>query len=156
LPTSKDERPRRQARAVREGEKLFAAMHAGELPREPRERLARLGPQALKDEELLALALGTGYRGRHVMALAASILADHPKEQLVDMDLVQLSRIKGLGKAKGGAWSPLSNWLVAVCTKGWECDRSLLLPSTCCRFWPISGKSGASTFCVSISTPATK
>ena len=33
-------------RAVREGEELSAAMYAGELPRE---RLARLGPQALKD-----------------------------------------------------------------------------------------------------------
>jgi len=34
--------------AVREGEQLLAAMCPGELPRE---RLARLGPQALKDQE---------------------------------------------------------------------------------------------------------
>lgn len=86
-------------RAVREGEELSAAMYAGELPRE---RLARLGPQALKDQELLAVMLGTGYRGRHVLELAEGILADYPKESLVDMDLTQLSRIKGLGKAKAG------------------------------------------------------
>ena len=74
-------------------------IHRDELPRE---RLVRLGPQALKDQELLAVALGTGYRGRHVMELAEGILADYPKESLVDMDLGQLSRIKGLGKAKAG------------------------------------------------------
>ena len=67
----------------------------------PRERLARLGPQALKDQELLAVALGTGYRGRHVMDLAEGILADYPKESLVDMDIGELSRIKGLGKGQG-------------------------------------------------------
>ena len=77
----------------------MAAMYAGELPRE---RLARLGPQALKDQELLALALGTGYRGRHVLELAESILADYPVELLMDMDSGQLSQIKGLGKAKAG------------------------------------------------------
>ena len=83
------------ARTVGEG----PPVHRDELPRE---RLARLGPQALKDQELLAVALGTGYRGRHVLDLAESILADYPKESLVDMDLGQLSRIKGLGKAKAG------------------------------------------------------
>ncbi len=85
----------------------FAARIVGEGPPTrpdelPRERLARLGPQALKDQELLAVALGTGYRGRPVMDLAESILADYPKESLVDLDLGQLSRIKGLGKAKAG------------------------------------------------------
>jgi len=51
---------------------------------------------------LLALALGTGYRGRHVLELAESILADYPVESLMDMDSGQLSQIKGLGKAKAG------------------------------------------------------
>lgn len=85
--------------SAREGEKLLAAMYAGELPRE---RLMRMGPEALKDQELLAIVLGTGYRGRHVGELAQSVLADHPTESLIDMELGQLSRIKGLGKAKGG------------------------------------------------------
>ena len=89
----------RAPQAVREGEKLLAAMYAGELPRE---RLARLGPQALKDHELLAAVLGTGYRGRHVVDLAESILTDYPNESLLDMNIGQLSRIKGVGKAKAG------------------------------------------------------
>ena len=33
----------------------------------PRERLARCVAAALRDEELLAVMLGTGYRGRHVL-----------------------------------------------------------------------------------------
>ena len=86
-------------RALRAGEKLATAMYAGEMPRE---RLARLGPQGLKDEELLAVALGTGYKGRHVRELATEILADAVVETLIDMELDQLSRIKGLGKAKAG------------------------------------------------------
>ena len=86
-------------RALRASEKLATAMYAGEMPRE---RLARLGPQGLKDEELLAVALGTGYKGRHVRELATEILADAVVETLIAMELDQLSRIKGLGKAKAG------------------------------------------------------
>ena len=86
----------------------FAARTVGEGPlfrpdELPRERLARLGPQALKDQELLAVALGTGYRGRHVMDLAEGILADYPKESLVDMDIGELSRIKGLARPSPGS-----------------------------------------------------
>ena len=86
-------------RALRAGEKLATAMYAGEMPRE---RLARLGPQGLKDEELLAVALGTGYKGRHVRELATEILADAVVETLIDMELDQLSRIKGVGQGQGG------------------------------------------------------
>ncbi|MBT4497458.1 MAG: DNA repair protein RadC [Gemmatimonadetes bacterium] len=71
---------------------------AGEMPRE---RLARHGTEALKDQELLAILLGTGYRGQNVLELAHAILDVHPKEALMEMDLKQLSRLKGVGKAKG-------------------------------------------------------
>jgi DNA repair protein RadC len=84
---------------VCEGDQILAAICPGELPRE---RLARLGPQALKDHELLAVVLGAGYRGCHVVDLAQSLLADYPSESLVGMDMGQLGRIKGLGKAKAG------------------------------------------------------
>ena len=87
------------AGVVREGGDTSPAICRVEMPRE---RLIRLGPQALKDEELLALVLGTGYRGQHVLDLAERILRDYPKEVLVDMDLGQLSQISGLGKAKAG------------------------------------------------------
>ncbi len=42
----------------------------------PRERLARVGVEALSDAELVALLLGTGARGVPVEALAASVLAE--------------------------------------------------------------------------------
>ena len=61
-----------------------------------------MGPQALKEHELLAVVLGTGYQGCHVVDLAQSLLADYPSESLVEMDMEQLGRIKGLGKAKAG------------------------------------------------------
>ena len=66
----------------------------------PRERLARQGPEALKDHELLALLLGTGYRGRNVLEVAKAILEAHPAAELMGLDLEELARLKGLGKAK--------------------------------------------------------
>jgi len=74
-----------------------AAVPMDELPRE---RLARYGGEALRDEELLAIMLGTGYRGRSVHQLAHSILSANTREQLAAMDLGQLCGIKGLGRAK--------------------------------------------------------
>ena len=69
-------------RALGAGEKLAAAIYAGEMPRE---RLARLGPKQLEDEELLVVDLGMGYKGRHVRELATEILADAGVETLIDM-----------------------------------------------------------------------
>jgi DNA repair protein RadC len=40
----------------------------------PREKLERLGPSALGDNELLALVLGSGARGRDVLELANAVL----------------------------------------------------------------------------------
>ncbi len=42
----------------------------------PRERLARLGAEALKTEELLAILLRTGKKGEGALALAQAILAE--------------------------------------------------------------------------------
>ena len=36
----------------------------------PREKLERLGPEALRDEELLAILLRTGYEGRNVLEIS--------------------------------------------------------------------------------------
>ena len=125
------------AGVVREGGDASPAICRVEMPRE---RLIRLGPQALKDKELLTLVLGTGYRGRHVLDLAERNLCDYPKEVLVDMDWGQLSQISGLGKAKVGGWLQRSSWY----------GRSSLRLSMCCRFWPRSRISNASTFSASI------
>jgi len=67
-----------------------------------RERLAREGPAALADGELLAALLGTGMRGKNVRALADEVL------ELLDSspaapDPAVLRRLAGLGAAKASA-----------------------------------------------------
>ena len=78
------------------------AMATGEggVSQLPRERLARDGVEALRDSELLALVLGTGYRGCNVLDVARSIVEKHDLGELLSFDLGQLSRLKGVGKAK--------------------------------------------------------
>ena len=66
----------------------------------PRERLASKGSEALQDHELLAILLGTGYRGQSVHRVSRHILSCHSREELAAMDLQQLRRIKGVGRAK--------------------------------------------------------
>ncbi|MFA6108646.1 MAG: DNA repair protein RadC [Candidatus Latescibacterota bacterium] len=68
----------------------------------PRERLARHGPEALRDHELLAVILGTGYRGRNVLELARDLLAAHPRETLVGLGVEDLGRLRGIGAARAG------------------------------------------------------
>ena len=84
---------------LRDGTSRLKGVAAADLPRE---RLARQGVEALKDHELLAIVLGTGYRGQNVLELAQVVLEAHPKEELMGMDLEQLGRLKGLGRAKAG------------------------------------------------------
>ena len=67
----------------------------------PREKLDRLGPEALQDEELLAILLRTGYEGKNVLEVARAILRKHPPSALLEMGLEALTRIKGIGRAKG-------------------------------------------------------
>ena len=66
----------------------------------PREKLERLGPEALRDEELLAILLRTGYEGRNVLEISRGIIKRYPVSKLVDMDLKKLTTIKGIGQAK--------------------------------------------------------
>ena len=78
-------------------------MSMKDLPAEqrPREKLLARGPAALADTELLALLLRTGYRGRGVFALAEDLLAAcNGLAGLLQADLSQLARVKGLGPAK--------------------------------------------------------
>ena len=66
----------------------------------PRERLSRCGVQGLRDDELLAVVLGTGYRGHGVLEVAGQILETHPKEELVAMAPEALRRLRGVGRVK--------------------------------------------------------
>jgi len=68
----------------------------------PRERLVRCGVEALRDEELLAVVLGTGYKGCHVLQVAREIVERHPPSALFDLKPDELARLKGVGRAKAG------------------------------------------------------
>lgn len=71
----------------------------------PRERLRRLGVDALSDAELLALVLGTGRGGEPVLSLAARLLAElggvrgllraHPGELAALVGYARAARIAG-------------------------------------------------------------
>jgi DNA repair protein RadC len=79
-------------------------MKINEMPEEdlPREKLLRLGPEALSDAELLALLVRTGVEGKDVLEVCRDLLRHAG-------DLVSLGRMspreiqnnsKGIGKAK--------------------------------------------------------
>jgi DNA repair protein RadC len=67
----------------------------------PRERLLRLGADALSDCELLALFLRTGQKGEDVLAFAARLLSEcGGLSGLLADDGRSLQRIHGIGPAK--------------------------------------------------------
>jgi len=63
--------------------------------------LERVGPEALADEELLAILLRTGYEGMNVLEVSRAILQAHGPGDLLDLNLEGLTGIKGIGRAKG-------------------------------------------------------
>ncbi|MBU4274449.1 DNA repair protein RadC [Patescibacteria group bacterium] len=77
-------------------------MNLKSLPKadRPREKLIQKGPQNLKDEELLAILLGTGVEGKNVLEVAKQILRKYSKKRLLKMQYNDLSKIKGVGPAK--------------------------------------------------------
>jgi DNA repair protein RadC len=65
----------------------------------PREKMARKGPAALSNLELLAVLLGSGIRGKDVFAVANDIIK--ATEESVDaINLETLTHIDGVGHAK--------------------------------------------------------
>lgn len=67
----------------------------------PRERLERLGPQALTSAELLAILLRTGTAKEGVLQLASRLLQDHDGLRgLAAADLATLARTRGVSSAK--------------------------------------------------------
>ncbi len=74
-----------------------------EMPEEdrPRERLARVGPEALRDAELLAILFRTGTRQMGAVALADHIINQFGNiRNLARATLEELQQIKGLGQVK--------------------------------------------------------
>lgn len=67
----------------------------------PRERLARLGADALSHAELLAILLRTGLKGHSALAVAAQLLQRFGTlHRLAAASLDELCQIKGIGRDK--------------------------------------------------------
>jgi DNA repair protein RadC len=67
----------------------------------PRERLAELGAQALRDAELIAILLRTGTKGRSAVQIADELLLKFGKlHDLARASLEDLRQIKGIGRDK--------------------------------------------------------
>jgi DNA repair protein RadC len=67
----------------------------------PRERLEKLGAEALSAQEILALILGRGIAGESVMVTAQRLLSEFGSlKGVATASLEQLSHIKGIGLAK--------------------------------------------------------
>ncbi len=70
----------------------------------PRERLEALGAEALSTAELIAILLGSGFKGRNVLDVAHRLLKNHGSlENLARASVRQLMREKGIGQAKAVA-----------------------------------------------------
>ncbi len=63
----------------------------------PREKLMEFGPQGLKDEELLAILLRTGYKNLSALKLAKKVLSKKSLKELGNVTLIDLMKIKGIG-----------------------------------------------------------
>lgn len=66
----------------------------------PREKLAKYGSKKLKDEELLAILLGSGIKGKNVLELARSIVKLIKSVGVNNTTLDEIRRIKGVGITK--------------------------------------------------------
>jgi len=76
-------------------------IHDLPLPERPRERMLKLGAEALSAQEILALILGRGIKGESVMVTAQRLLSQFGNlEGLADASVPELSGVKGIGIAK--------------------------------------------------------
>ncbi len=78
----------------------YATIKAMPKALKPRERLMQRGAASLRDHELLALLLGSGVKGQHVLDLAAAIVQKHPDGALARLTFAELKKIRGIGPAK--------------------------------------------------------
>lgn len=84
-------------------ENQFSSMTIHDLPvdERPRERLQRLGLEALSAQEILALILGRGIAGESVMVTAQRLLSEFGNlKGIAGASLQDLGKIKGIGVAK--------------------------------------------------------
>ena len=70
----------------------------------PRERIMKHGAEALKDEELLALVLRTGYNGRGVVEVARETLLKCSIAGLLTKSVANLSALRGFGISRAAGF----------------------------------------------------
>lgn len=66
----------------------------------PRERLIKLGPEALRNSELLAVILGSGTRGYNALRVAEKLLRKYNGRQLSRATIDELQSNPGIGEAR--------------------------------------------------------
>ena len=76
------------------------SLHKLHRVEKPRERLARGGATVLKDDELLAILLRTGYPGKDVLALSRELTKRFPGKKMFDLSFSELAKIKGIGSTR--------------------------------------------------------
>jgi len=69
-------------------------------PDRPREKLIKKGPKALKKEELLAIILRTGLKGKNAIQVANDILIKYGNKKFLLASYQELRNIKGVGPTK--------------------------------------------------------
>ena len=76
-------------------------VHDLPLSERPRERLSKLGSEALSSQEILALILGRGIKGESVIVTAQKLLTKFGNlKNLASASIEELTQIKGIGPAK--------------------------------------------------------
>jgi DNA repair protein RadC len=76
-------------------------VHDLPLSERPRERLSKLGSEALSSQEILALILGRGTKGESVIITAQRLLSKFGNlKNLASASIEELKQIKGIGPAK--------------------------------------------------------
>lgn len=67
----------------------------------PREKLLKFGPESLSDEELIAILIGHGLKGKSALDMAEELLAEHKNlKGLAGKRLDEFMKIKGIKEAK--------------------------------------------------------
>ena len=102
----------------------------------PREKLARLGPGALSDAELVAIFLRTGRRGRNVLEVSDDVLRAYGGNlrRLSQESAAQLEKIGSIGKVRALELTAIFEFARRVALHSQEAQPRLDDPADVARF----------------------